>query len=56
MIGLRREGGLPSRLADRLAAEKVHVSIRGDSVRVSPHLYNDEDDVYRLMRALAPRA
>jgi selenocysteine lyase/cysteine desulfurase len=30
---------------------KVSVSFRGDFVRVSPHVYNDERDINRLVRA-----
>ncbi len=52
MLGLRVPGGLPEGLAARLAAEKVFVSVRGDSIRVSPHLYNDGADVERLFEAL----
>ncbi|HET6585011.1 MAG TPA: aminotransferase class V-fold PLP-dependent enzyme, partial [Nannocystaceae bacterium] len=52
MLGVRLPGGIPPELADRLAASGVHVSIRGDVIRVSPHLYNDERDVERLMKAV----
>jgi selenocysteine lyase/cysteine desulfurase len=31
----------------------VHVSIRGDSVRVSPYLYNTDADIDRLFAAIA---
>jgi selenocysteine lyase/cysteine desulfurase len=30
----------------------VYVSVRGDSLRITPHLYNDDADVDRLMHAL----
>jgi selenocysteine lyase/cysteine desulfurase len=53
MIGLRFPGGLPDGLADSLAAQRVYVSIRGDSVRVSPHVYNSTTDCDRLLAALA---
>ncbi len=36
-----------------LAAQNVFVSARGDVLRISPHLYNDEDDVMALREALA---
>jgi selenocysteine lyase/cysteine desulfurase len=52
MIGVRLPGGLPNGLAERLAAAQVHVSLRGDSIRVAPHLYNDERDVTRLVEVL----
>ncbi len=52
LLGLRFPDGLPAALTERLAAHNVHVSIRGDSVRVAPHLYNDPGDVERLLDAL----
>ncbi len=52
LIGIRRPDGLPADLAPRLADEHVSVSIRGDSVRISPHLHTTEDDVDRLLQAL----
>ena len=52
MIGLKLGPDAPADLATRLAAENVFVSVRGDSVRVSPHLYNTEGDVERLFAAL----
>ena len=52
MIGVRLPGGLPRGLPERLAQAKVHVSVRGDSIRVAPHLYNDERDVERFVDVL----
>lgn len=52
MLGLRAVSGVPPGLAARLAAERVHVSVRGDSIRVSPHVYNTTEDVDRLLAAL----
>lgn len=52
LFGLRRRGGLPARLGEVLTEAKVFVSIRGDAIRVSPHVYNDEADVERLLSAL----
>lgn len=51
-LGLRRPGGLPQDLLPRLQERGVHVSVRGDSLRVTPHLYNNEADVARLLEAL----
>ncbi|WPZ11072.1 aminotransferase class V-fold PLP-dependent enzyme [Roseivirga spongicola] len=33
----------------RFDAERIYVSIRGNSIRVSPHLYNGEADLQRLI-------
>jgi len=52
MIGVRLPGGLPRGLPERLAEAKVHVSVRGDSIRVAPHLYNDDADVERFVDVL----
>ncbi len=35
-----------------LERRNVYVSLRGDAVRVSPHLYNDESDIAALAEAL----
>jgi selenocysteine lyase/cysteine desulfurase len=43
-------------LAARLAAANVHVSWRGTSIRVSPHLYNTPDDMQALSAALTAHA
>ena len=53
MLGIRFRGGLPAKLPAALAEAKVYVSIRGDSVRVSPHLYNTSADIDRLFAAIA---
>ncbi len=51
-LGLRFPQGLPAELPERLAKEQVYVSLRGDSLRVTPHLYNDEADIERLFAVL----
>ena len=53
-LGLRFAAGIPSGLLDALAREKVYVSVRGSSMRVTPHLYNTDADVDRLFSALEP--
>ena len=52
MIGIRHPEGIPSELAGLLREARVFVSIRGDSIRVAPHLYNDENDIERLFEVL----
>jgi selenocysteine lyase/cysteine desulfurase len=56
LIGIRREGGIDAELPRRLSAERVYVSVRGDSIRIAPYLYNDELDVDRLFALLRPGA
>src|SRR5215213_11817623 len=48
MIGLKLGTGAPDDLAARLMRHGVFVSVRGPSVRVSPHLHNTEEDVDRF--------
>jgi selenocysteine lyase/cysteine desulfurase len=55
-LGLRFPQGMPDGLPERLAREQVHVSLRGDSLRVTPHLYNHDGDVERLFAVLAALA
>ncbi len=52
LIGINFKNGVPTGLAPVLAAKKVFVSVRGDSIRVSPHIYNDKADVDRLFDVL----
>jgi selenocysteine lyase/cysteine desulfurase len=53
LLGLRLPAGRdPRSLAADLAARQVHVSVRGDSVRVSAHAFNTVGDVDRLLDAL----
>lgn len=51
-LGLRFPNGVPGDLLETLAKQKIYISIRGDSMRVTPHLYNTEQDVDRLFQAL----
>ncbi|MCD1634323.1 aminotransferase class V-fold PLP-dependent enzyme [Martelella mediterranea] len=39
-------------LAGMLKEKGVHVTVRGTKMRVSPHIYNDEDDIRKLFTAL----
>jgi selenocysteine lyase/cysteine desulfurase len=53
LIGVRRPGGLPDGLADRFSEAHVSVSVRGDSVRIAPHLHTTDNDVDRLFEVLS---
>lgn len=44
--------GVPDGLTQRLAERRVHVSLRGSSVRVTPHLYNTSADTDALVQTL----
>jgi selenocysteine lyase/cysteine desulfurase len=39
-------------IAAELAANNIFVSVRGSAIRVSPHVYNDENDLAKLAAAL----
>jgi len=54
IIGLEFESAaVATDIVERLAAQGVIVSARTDTVRVSPHVYNDMSDVERFGRALS---
>lgn len=44
--------GVPDGLTQRLAERRVHVSLRGSSLRVTPHLYNISADTDALVQTL----
>ena len=51
-LSVRFDKGLPKGVDVSLAAAGVHVSLRGDTMRITPHLYNNEADAERLVSAL----
>ncbi len=52
IVCFRHPGMAPDKLAERLQAADVVVSLRGDVIRVSPHFYNTEADLDRLLDVL----
>jgi selenocysteine lyase/cysteine desulfurase len=52
ILSLGFPGGLPSGLIERLAGEGIHVASRLSRMRVSPHVFNDEEDADRFVEAL----
>lgn len=54
-LGLRFRSGVPAGLAAQLSAAKVHVSVRGAALRITPHLWNSPEDIDRLLAVLADR-
>jgi selenocysteine lyase/cysteine desulfurase len=58
VLSLQFPGGMPERLVRELAAEQVYVAPRIGRMRISPHVYNDEEDIDRFLasfRRLMPR-
>ena len=51
-LGLRFSAGMPEGLAAALSYAKVYVSVRGSALRVTPHLWNTDADVERLVGVL----
>ena len=51
-LGLQVSGGIPDALLPALAKENIFVSVRGDSIRITPHLYNTDQDADRLVDML----
>jgi selenocysteine lyase/cysteine desulfurase len=49
ILSLRFPAGMPQHLIERLAAEHVYVAPRVGRMRISPHVYNDEDDIDRFV-------
>jgi selenocysteine lyase/cysteine desulfurase len=52
---LRQKASIPGLLTETLARQKVFVSVRGTSIRVTPHVYNSVKDIERLISCLRTR-
>ena len=53
IVCLKHRNGLhSSEIAERLEAEKIIVSPRGERLRIAPHFYNNREDVDRLIEML----
>jgi selenocysteine lyase/cysteine desulfurase len=55
ILSLAFKGGMPARLIEALASDGIYVAPRLGRMRISPHVYNDEADVDRLVAALRKR-
>jgi selenocysteine lyase/cysteine desulfurase len=42
----------PVKIKQRLAENKISVSLRGDAIRISPNVYNTEGDLMKLVKVL----
>ncbi|HEU4732772.1 MAG TPA: aminotransferase class V-fold PLP-dependent enzyme [Kofleriaceae bacterium] len=56
ILGLRLAGGIPRGLVDELREHKIFVSVRGQTMRIAPHLFVNGNDVDRLIGGLQGRA
>ncbi|MDX2157673.1 MAG: aminotransferase class V-fold PLP-dependent enzyme [Hyphomicrobiaceae bacterium] len=52
VLSLGFPNGMPDKLVERLADQKIYAAPRLGRLRISPHVYNDEEDVARLVHAL----
>jgi selenocysteine lyase/cysteine desulfurase len=55
ILSLGFAGGLPAGLVEGLAADGVHVAPRLSRMRISPHVFNDEEDADRFVAAMKKR-
>jgi len=51
-LGLEFSDGVPDGLSARLAEQNIFISVRGASVRVTPHLYTTDADIDRFVKAM----
>ena len=56
LLGLRFPGGAPPGLVAQLREDKIFASVRGQTMRIAPHLFTNDADVARLIDALRRRA
>jgi selenocysteine lyase/cysteine desulfurase len=49
ILSLSFPAGMPERLIEHLAAEHIYIAPRIGRMRISPHVYNDEDDIDRFV-------
>ena len=52
VLSLGFERGMPDGLIQRLEGQKIYVAPRLGRIRISPHVYNDEQDVDRFVTVL----
>jgi selenocysteine lyase/cysteine desulfurase len=53
LMGIRFNKGVPQKLINNLKEESIYVSVRGNSIRIAPHLYNSKDDIEKLMSVIS---
>jgi selenocysteine lyase/cysteine desulfurase len=52
IIGITLPGNKARHIASELSNRQVYVSLRGNKLRIAPHLYNTTDDIHRLFAVL----
>jgi len=51
-LGLNFQNNIPPSLIGDLVKDKIYLSARGNSLRITPHLHNNDADISRLMVSL----
>lgn len=53
LFGIRHSKNIDlNNLKQKFQKANIHVSVRGDSIRVSPHVYNDINDLHKFVKVL----
>ncbi len=52
LFGIRKKGMRVEEIKLELEKQRIFVSVRGSSIRVSPNVYNTEDDMLKLVKIL----
>lgn len=53
LFGIYHQGSTSLKnLKEKMALQKIHVSIRGNAVRIAPHIYNNSADAMKFVEAL----
>jgi selenocysteine lyase/cysteine desulfurase len=52
MLGLKLEENKAKEIGTKLTDNGIYISFRGSSMRIAPHLYNDQNDIEKLFRFL----
>jgi len=52
MLGLKLPAKALKRAREQMKKFNIYVGIRSDSMRISPHLHTNENDIDRLIEAL----
>ncbi len=53
MLGVTLPPSVSPNLADVLNKEKVYIAVRGDRIRLAPHVYNNREEIDRLFQVLS---
>ena len=55
LFGLRPKNNLDL-ILKKIKEKKIYISLRGDSIRVSPSVYNTKEEIEKLFKCIAENA